>query len=217
MMSQAGHDFLFFDMEHAMFNWETMLNLVQASLLANICPLVRVTDLSYPLVARALDTGAQGIIIPRVETRTQVEAAVSFAKYPPVGRRGAGGDARYGYVRRDARTAVTEANSESMDSVQIESLTGVENLEAIATVPGLDVVASARRTSRFRWTCAATLATCALSRPYNESSMSARVTESPPPWSSGNQARCIAGTRWACASWSATTTATWCSRARAGM
>jgi 2-keto-3-deoxy-L-rhamnonate aldolase RhmA len=153
MMSQAGHDFLFFDMEHAMFNWETMLNLVQASLLANICPLVRMTDLSYPLVARALDTGAQGIIIPRVESRTQVEAAVSFAKYPPVGRRGAGGDARYGYVRRDARTAVTEANSESMVIVQIESLTGVENLEAIATVPGLDVVASARRTSRFRWTC----------------------------------------------------------------
>lgn len=140
MMSQAGHDFLFFDMEHAMFNWETMLNLVQASLLADICPLVRVTDLSYPLVARALDSGAQGIIIPRVETREQVEAAVSYAKYPPVGRRGAGGDARYGYVRRDVRTAVTDANAEGMVIVQIESLAGVDNLDAIASVPGLDVV-----------------------------------------------------------------------------
>src|SRR5688500_1500844 len=140
MMSQAGHDFLFFDMEHAMFNWETVLNLVQASLLADICPLVRVTDLSYPLVARALDSGAQGIIIPRVETAEQVEAAVSYAKYPPVGRRGAGGEARYGYVRRDVRTAVTEANEESMVIVQIESLVGVEQIEKIAAVPGLDVV-----------------------------------------------------------------------------
>jgi 2-keto-3-deoxy-L-rhamnonate aldolase RhmA len=140
MMSQAGHDFLFFDMEHAMFNWETVLNLVQASLLADICPLVRVTDLSYPLVARALDSGAQGIIIPRVETAEQVEAAVSYAKYPPVGRRGAGGEARYGYVRRDVRTAVTEANEESMVIVQIESLAGVEQIEKIAAVPGLDVV-----------------------------------------------------------------------------
>jgi len=140
MMALAGHDFLFFDMEHAMFDWETMLNLVQASLLCDICPLVRVTDLSYPLVARALDSGAQGIIIPRVETREQVEEAVSFAKYPPLGRRGAGGDARYGYVRRDMRTAVEQANAESMVVVQLESLAGVENIEAIASVPGLDVV-----------------------------------------------------------------------------
>ncbi|MEA2513659.1 MAG: hypothetical protein QOF33_82 [Thermomicrobiales bacterium] len=140
MMALAGHDFLFFDMEHAMFDWETILNLVQASLLCDICPLVRVTDLSYALVARALDSGAQGIIIPRVETREQVEEAVSFAKYPPLGRRGAGGDARYGYVRRDVRTAVEEANAETMVVVQIESLEGVANLEAIASVPGLDVV-----------------------------------------------------------------------------
>jgi len=140
MMALAGHDFLFLDMEHAMFDWETMLNLVQGALLCDICPLVRVTDLSYPLVARALDSGAQGIIIPRVETREQTEQAVDFAKYPPLGRRGAGGDGRYGYVRRDARTAVVEANAETMVVVQIESLEGVANIDAIAAVPGLDVV-----------------------------------------------------------------------------
>ncbi|MCC6704367.1 MAG: aldolase, partial [Thermomicrobiales bacterium] len=75
----AGHDFLFLDMEHAMFGWETMVNLVQSALAFGISPIVRATDLSYPLVARALDTGAQGVIIPRVESREQVEAAVSFA------------------------------------------------------------------------------------------------------------------------------------------
>lgn len=140
IMAREGFDFLFLDMEHAMFNWETMLNLVQAALLADLCPIVRVTDLSYPLVARALDTGALGIIIPRVDNREQVEAAVSYAKYPPLGRRGAGGDGRIGYQRADAKTAVEWANAETMVVVQIESTEGLRNLEGIASVPGVDVV-----------------------------------------------------------------------------
>jgi 2-keto-3-deoxy-L-rhamnonate aldolase RhmA len=139
-MAAGGFDFLFFDMEHALFDWETILNLVQVSLVCDITPLVRVTDLQYPLVARALDAGAQGIIIPRVETRQQVEDAVSFAKYPPLGRRGAGGDGRYGYIRRDAGTAIEQANAESMVIVQVESRRGVDNLDEMAAVPGVDVV-----------------------------------------------------------------------------
>lgn len=140
ILAREGFDFLFLDMEHAMFNWETMLNLVQASLLCDVCPIVRVTDLSYPLVARALDTGALGIIIPRVDNRAQVEAAVSYAKYPPLGRRGAGGDGRTGYQKVDAKTAVEWGNAETMIVVQIESTEGLRNLEGIASVPGLDVV-----------------------------------------------------------------------------
>ena len=136
ILAREGFDFLFLDMEHAMFGWETMVNLVQASLLCDVCPLVRVTDLSYPLVARALDTGAQGIIIPRVDNREQVEAAVSYAKYPPLGRRGAGGEARIGYARLDAGTAVERSNAETMVVVQIESVEGLKNLEGIASVPG---------------------------------------------------------------------------------
>jgi 2-keto-3-deoxy-L-rhamnonate aldolase RhmA len=140
MMAREGFDFLFLDMEHSLFGWETTLTLVQTALLCDLCPLVRPTDLSYPLVARALDTGAQGVIIPRVETREQVEAAVSYAKYPPLGRRGAGGEARTGYQKLDAGTAVERANAETMVVVQIESLEGLRNLDGIAEVPGLDVV-----------------------------------------------------------------------------
>jgi 4-hydroxy-2-oxoheptanedioate aldolase len=140
IFAREGFDFLFLDMEHAMFGWETMLNLVQASLLCEICPIVRVTDLSYPLVARALDTGAQGIIIPRVDNRAQVEAAVSFAKYPPLGRRGAGGESRIGYAKLDAAAAVERSNAETMVVVQVESVEGLNNLEGIASVPGVDVV-----------------------------------------------------------------------------
>ncbi|MGI8477422.1 MAG: HpcH/HpaI aldolase family protein [Thermomicrobiales bacterium] len=140
IMALAGHDFLWFDMEHAMFDWETLLNLVQMSLVCGITPLVRATDLSYPLVARAMDAGAQGIIIPRVETRKQVEQAVSYVKYPPVGRRGAGGEGRYGYERKGVKAAVEEANAESMVIIQVETMLGLENLDEMAQVPGVDVV-----------------------------------------------------------------------------
>ena len=140
ILAREGVDFLFLDMEHALFDWETILTLVQTALLSDVCPLVRVTDLSYPLVARALDTGAQGVIIPRIDDREQVEAAVSYAKYPPLGRRGAGGEGRIGYQRLDAATAVTRSNAETMVVVQIESVAGLRELDAIAAVPGLDVV-----------------------------------------------------------------------------
>jgi 2-keto-3-deoxy-L-rhamnonate aldolase RhmA len=140
MMALAGHDFLFIDMEHAMFDWETVQNLAQMALVTGICPLVRVTDLQYPLVARALDTGALGVIIPRVENREQVEQAVSFAKYPPIGRRGAGGEGRNAYERISAREAVETSNAESMVVVQVESNAGLAKIDGIANVPGLDVI-----------------------------------------------------------------------------
>jgi 2-dehydro-3-deoxyglucarate aldolase/4-hydroxy-2-oxoheptanedioate aldolase len=140
MMALAGHDFLFIDMEHAMFNWETVHNLVQMALVTDICPLVRVTDLQYALVARALDTGALGVIIPRVESREQVEQAVSFAKYPPLGRRGAGGEGRNAYERLNAREAVETSDAESMVVVQVESMAGLAEIDEIASVQGLDVI-----------------------------------------------------------------------------
>jgi 2-keto-3-deoxy-L-rhamnonate aldolase RhmA len=139
-LATAGHDFLWFDTEHNMLDWETLLTLVQVSIMSDIVPLIRVTDLSYPLIARALDTGAYGVVIPRVETREEVEQAVSFAKYPPLGRRGAGGQARNAYMTRDVRGALEEGNALSMVIVQIESKEAVERLDEMASVPGVDVI-----------------------------------------------------------------------------
>ncbi len=140
LMAREGFDFLFLDMEHALYDWETILTLVQTALVTDIVPFVRVTDLSYHLVARALDTGARGVIIPRVESAGQVADAVSFAKYPPLGRRGAGGDGRMGYERLSPAQVVEISNAETMVIVQVETQTGLDNLEAMAAVPGLDVI-----------------------------------------------------------------------------
>jgi 2-dehydro-3-deoxyglucarate aldolase/4-hydroxy-2-oxoheptanedioate aldolase len=139
-MAMAGHDFLWFDTEHSFLEWDTLLTLTQMSIMCDITPLIRVTDLSYPLVARALDTGAYGVIIPRVETREEVERAVSYAKYPPLGRRGAGGQARNAFMARDVKTAVDEGNALTMVIAQIESKEAVARIDEIASVPSLDVL-----------------------------------------------------------------------------
>lgn len=139
-LATAGHDFAWFDMEHAMYNWETVHGLVQYARAIGIAPLVRVTDLSYPLVARALDAGAIGVVVPRVETVEQVEAAAQYAYYPPIGRRGAGGEGRYGYERRTPAEAVAEVNSATVVVVQIETMSAVERIDEIAAVENIDVI-----------------------------------------------------------------------------
>jgi 2-dehydro-3-deoxyglucarate aldolase/4-hydroxy-2-oxoheptanedioate aldolase len=140
LMAVAGFDFLFIDTEHSMFDMETVVAMVQMSLMCGITPLVRPTDNTYADVARSLDSGAQGVIIPRVENGAQAAAAVSYAKYPPLGRRGAGGAGRNAYERRTPLQAVEESNAETMVIVQIESPQSVDNLEEIASVPGVDVL-----------------------------------------------------------------------------
>jgi 2-keto-3-deoxy-L-rhamnonate aldolase RhmA len=140
LMAAAGHDFVFIDTEHGMYGMETVADLVQMALACGICPLIRPPDLAYHLVARALDTGAQGVIIPRVQTRQEAEAAVSFVKYPPAGRRGAGGDGRNAYERRGVRQSIEEADTETMVILQIESASGLQNVEEIASVPDVDVL-----------------------------------------------------------------------------
>src|SRR5437016_4824611 len=96
MLANAGFDFVFIDMEHGTYDLSTAADLIKVARLANIVPLVRVPDLAYHLAAAALDAGAMGLMLPRVERREQVEQFVSFIKYPPAGVRGA--SARRGHT-----------------------------------------------------------------------------------------------------------------------
>ena len=139
-LAVAGHDFIWLDMEHAMYGWETIQTLVQYGRAVGIAPLVRVTDLSYALVARALDSGAVGVIVPRVETVEQVESAVQYSFYPPVGRRGAGGEGRNAFERRTPADAVSQINESTSVIVQIETMAAVERIDQLAAVEGVDVI-----------------------------------------------------------------------------
>src|SRR5919206_3057911 len=86
----AGFDYCFIDMEHGAFDLETVQDMIRSSADAGITPIVRVAELLYSLVARLLDSGAQGIILPRVEDPALLREALSWMRFPPEGKRGYG-------------------------------------------------------------------------------------------------------------------------------
>ena len=95
----------------------------------------------YHFVARVLDMGAAGIMNPMVESRGQAERLVEAAKYPPVGRRGAAfGVAHDDYTGGDVEEKIASANEETLIIAQIESAAGIEHVDEIASVPGIDVL-----------------------------------------------------------------------------
>src|SRR5579885_1780206 len=86
----AGFDYVFIDMEHGTFDLETVHDMIRAASDTGITPIVRVGELLYSLVARLLDAGAQGIILPRVEDPALLREALSWMRFPPAGKRGYG-------------------------------------------------------------------------------------------------------------------------------
>lgn len=138
--ANAGFDFVYVDMEHGRFNLETAAGLIQTIRLTDVVPLVRVPDNQYHLIARVLDAGARGVMIPRVETREQAEKAVQAVRYPPLGQRGlAVARGHNDYKRQDSIVFSQEANRENLVIVQIESKQAVECVDEIVSVPGVDI------------------------------------------------------------------------------
>lgn len=141
ILAQVGYDFLFVDMEHGPFNLETVADLVRVIRLAGATPLVRVPDAAYHLIARSLDLGAQGVMIPRVETRSQVERIVESALYPPLGARGCSVDKGHNdFAPQEAWSFTEEANRENLVILQIERQRAVEDIGDLLSVPGVGAV-----------------------------------------------------------------------------
>jgi 4-hydroxy-2-oxoheptanedioate aldolase len=134
-----GFDWLMVDTEHAPVNPETVAAMLSLLGDSGPTPFVRVGDVDQYLIKQALDSGAQGILVPLVSTPAQAKAAVAFAKYPPEGVRGVASApaSRYG---RELASYLRSANAETMVGVQIETREALENLEAIAGVEGVDLL-----------------------------------------------------------------------------
>jgi len=140
LWAAAGLDFLIVDMEHGPYNLETMAEIVRMARQVEITPIVRIPELSWERVGRVLDAGAQGLMLPRVEKPEEVEAFVSYLKYPPAGRRGMAS----GLGNTDFRWVTTPEyinfiNDQILVIIQIENKEAVANLEALARVPGVDL------------------------------------------------------------------------------
>ena len=140
MLANAGFDYVFIDMEHGTYDLATVADMIKVARLANIVPLVRVPDLQYHLVAQTLDAGAMGLMLPRVETREQVERFVSYMKYPPLGVRGATqGRGHTDYGSTGPRELVQHMNEHTLAILQIERKRAVDDIGSLLAVPGVDV------------------------------------------------------------------------------
>ena len=137
----AGFDYVFIDMEHGAFNLETVQDMIKAALESGITPIVRVGELLYSLVARLLDAGAQGIILPRVEDPAVLARALGWMRFPPIGQRGYGvNTTMIGYDTRGVSEIIDHLNRETLAVCQIETVLAAERADDLLSVPGLDVV-----------------------------------------------------------------------------
>ena len=137
----AGFDYVFIDMEHGAFDLETVADMIAASHASAITPIVRVGELLYSLVARLLDAGADGIILPRVEDPRVLEEALRWMRFPPLGKRGFGVNATMvDYVPASMSEIIEHANRSVLAVVQFETATALERADELLSVPGLDIV-----------------------------------------------------------------------------
>ena len=138
---QAGAEFVIYDMEHTGWSVETIRTLIATTPPNGPVPMVRVPAVEYHFIARVLDMGAMGLMFPMVESVEQAELIVQSAKYPPTGGRGAAfGIAHDDYDGSDIHATIKSANNEQLLIAQIETKAGLENIEAIAAVEGIDVL-----------------------------------------------------------------------------
>jgi 2-keto-3-deoxy-L-rhamnonate aldolase RhmA len=139
-MANAGYDFLWIEMQHSPLTFEDVARMIWACRGAAAMPFIRVPDATESDIQKATDIGALGIIVPTVDTVEKAEAAVKWAKYPPQGRRSQGNGQYVPLWGNDYRQT---ANDNMVVVVMIETPTGVENAEKIASVPGIDVIFAA--------------------------------------------------------------------------
>lgn len=137
----AGAEFVVYDMEHTGWGTETVRTLMATTRCAPVVPMVRVPATQYHFLARALDVGAMGVMVPMVESAEQARLIVQSVKYPPVGRRGSAfGVAHDDYEGGDLVAKMRSANEETLVIAQIETAVGMENVETIAAVEGVDLL-----------------------------------------------------------------------------
>ncbi|GAA5232515.1 aldolase [Verticiella sediminum] len=137
----TGHHAVWMDLEHSSMSLDTASVLCNAALDQQLVPFVRIPEREYGVIGRLLDGGAVGIIAPRIETVAQAEDLVQACKFPPMGSRSAIGSLPQLEMRRvDAASLNAAMNRLTVLNVLIETPLGIENMDAMAAVPGVDMI-----------------------------------------------------------------------------
>jgi 4-hydroxy-2-oxoheptanedioate aldolase len=138
-----GFQWLFLDAEHGPLNPLLCRDLVRAADLADMFCVVRVPSIDAALIAGYLDLGVLGILAPDIQSAVQAQALVQAVKFPPQGARGAAHKSRaahYGQAFTPAEYLL-QANQATFTVALIESQAGIDHLDAIMAVPGIDYLA----------------------------------------------------------------------------
>jgi 2-keto-3-deoxy-L-rhamnonate aldolase RhmA len=141
LMKVAGFDWLFIDLEHGQMWIDAACQISVAALDAGIAPLVRVPMGQTTMGTRCLDGGALGIVMPHVDTPEEARAIADAYRYPPVGHRSiVGGLPQVAYASLPIGEAAATINAATLVAVMIETPKAVANADAIAAVPGIDML-----------------------------------------------------------------------------
>lgn len=141
LIALAGFDFVVIDLEHSAMSTESAFGQIGVALFAGVSPIVRVPSLGGGIVQRVLDAGAEGIMVPHVDTVEQAHAAAAAVRFPPLGTRGVGSTSRAGAWGAISREEYLRYGQEEVVLiVQIESGVAARNAGAIAAVDEVDAL-----------------------------------------------------------------------------
>ena len=137
----CGYDAVYVDLEHTSTSLDTAAMLCASAIGAGISSLVRVPSHDPSVIARVLDSGAVGVIVPHINSKSEAEAVVHAARFPPIGHRSISGpNAVSGFEPRPAPELTALLERRTVVAVMIETPTAVEAADAIAAVDGIDMI-----------------------------------------------------------------------------
>ena len=140
IVALTGLDGIILDCEHGHIGDDSMHNSVAAIAALDVSPIIRIRGPAHDIIKRALDTGAHGILVPQINTAEEAAQIVASSKFPPYGVRGQG--SAFPAIAHGLTTPqyMKTANETILTMIQIETRAGVENVDAIAAVPGVDMI-----------------------------------------------------------------------------
>jgi len=141
VIASSGIDFIVIDAEHGSISYETAQTMISICESYNVTPIMRVGEINENLILRALDIGVHGVQLPNISTLEDAKLFVRYAKYPPYGERGFSPYTKAGlYDVQNGKQLPEIANNNTLLIANVEGQKGMENLEEIVQVDGIDII-----------------------------------------------------------------------------
>lgn len=141
ILAAAGYDYVIIDNEHSCATYEQTLTMLRTADSVGIPAMIRIPEINEDKIKKALDMGFSAIRIPTVSTVEQARQIIKYAKFPPIGERGACPFVRANsYGAGGGKEYYSRANQELVIAVNIEGVDGVRNMEEIIALDGIDII-----------------------------------------------------------------------------